>query len=98
MPYLISYFDGKLSHSFFLTDYSSSDSMLESCILAEPTILKPKYNGYKIYVHNLSNFDSIFLMKILVKLGEVKPIINKGRLISIKFKGKHVSGRRVKRK
>lgn len=69
--------------------------MLEACI---KSLLISKYNNYKIYVHNLSNFDSIFLMKILVKLGEVKPIINKGRLISIKIKGKHVSGRRVKRK
>lgn len=69
--------------------------MLEACI---KSLLVSKYNGYKIYVHNLSNFYSIFLMRILVKLGEEKPIINKGRLISIKFKGKHISGRRVKRK
>lgn len=58
--------------------------MLEKCI---KSLLVPKYDGYKIYVHNLANFDSVFLMKVLVRLGQVKPIINKGRLISIKFKG-----------
>ena len=62
--------------------------MLEACI---KSLLVPEYDGYKIYAHNLANFDSIFLMKILVRQGEVKPIINKGRLISIKFKSGSIS-------
>ena len=78
--------DGKLSKSFYLTDFNMNlDLILEKCI---KSLLVPKYDGYKIYVHNLANFDSIFLMKVLVRLGQVQPIINKGRLISIKFKGR----------
>jgi hypothetical protein len=32
-----------------------------------------------------AKFDAIFLFKILVKIGIVSPIINKGSLISIQF-------------
>lgn len=40
--------------------------MLTNCILS---LCRFKYNNYKIYVHNLANFDGIFLLKILgVKL------------------------------
>ena len=28
-------------------------------------LLKPKYNGYKVYAHNLSGFDVNFLMPTL---------------------------------
>jgi hypothetical protein len=45
-----------------------------------------KYDNYNVYIHNLSRFDAIFLLKILVNLGEVKPIIHHGDLISIDFK------------
>jgi len=44
-----------------------------------------KYNGYNVYIHNLAKFDIIFLFKYLVKLGNVKPIIHNGRIISINF-------------
>ena len=30
------------------------------------SLLKPKYNNYNIYVHNLSNFDGIFLLENLI--------------------------------
>jgi hypothetical protein len=42
VPYLISYYDGKISRSFFLTDYPSSYDMLEDCI---NSLLVPEYNG-----------------------------------------------------
>jgi len=45
-----------------------------------------KYDNYKIYVHNLARFDAIFLLKILINLGKVKPIIHNRELISIDFK------------
>jgi hypothetical protein len=44
-----------------------------------------KYDNYKIYIHNLSNFDAIFLLKILAELGICKPIIHQDRIISISF-------------
>jgi hypothetical protein len=45
-----------------------------------------KYDNYKVYIHNLAGFDGIFLLKILAKLGQVKPIIHNEKIISIGFK------------
>jgi len=50
-------------------------------------ISNKKYEGYKIYAHNFHSFDSLFLLKYLVKLGECKPILHEGKLISLNFKG-----------
>jgi hypothetical protein len=47
------------------------------------SILIRKYNGHKIYVHNLAKFDIIFLLKYLVKFASVKPVIHNGRIISL---------------
>jgi hypothetical protein len=47
-----------------------------------------KYDNYKVYIHNLANFDAIFLLKILADLGQCKPIIHHGDRISINFKFK----------
>jgi hypothetical protein len=44
-----------------------------------------KYNGYKIYIHNLAKFDVIFVLKYLVKVVNVNPIIHNGRIISLKI-------------
>lgn len=45
-----------------------------------------KYKGYKIYLHNFSKFDSIFLIKYLVNIGKCDPVIHKGKIISFSFK------------
>jgi hypothetical protein len=37
----------------------------------------------------MAGFDAIFLLKILVELGNIKPIIHHGELISINFKFKN---------
>nr|YP_009715275.1 hypothetical protein [Russula subnigricans]QGK88081.1 hypothetical protein [Russula subnigricans] len=79
-PFLISIFDGKDSKTFCLWDYKNSEELI---INALKSIMIRKYNGYKIYVHNLAKFDVIFLLKYLVKLGLVDPIIHNGRIISI---------------
>jgi len=68
--------------SFYLTDYSSSEDMI---INAFKDLLVKKYDNYKVYIHNLSNFDGIFLLKILVKLGYCQPIIHNDRIISIQL-------------
>ena len=59
VPYLICYYEGKQSHPFYANDYKSSEDMLKECILS---LCKDKFNNYKIYIHNLANFDGIFLM------------------------------------
>jgi DNA polymerase type B, organellar and viral len=49
-------------------------------------LLKPKYSGYKVYAHNFSYFDGIFLMKFLTEVdGIVKPVIRDGKFIETKI-------------
>jgi len=84
IPYLISYFDGRRCNSFYISDYKNAEDMIKACI---NSLTIENYNKFKIYVHNLANFDAVFLLKILVELGSVEPILNKGRLISINFTG-----------
>jgi hypothetical protein len=83
-PYCISFFDGKISKSFYLSDYKDSQEMLTFAI---SSLLKRKYNGYKVYVHNLSNFDGIFILKILSSINHIKvhPILKDGKMINIKL-------------
>jgi len=84
--YLASIYDGvaKRVTSFYLDDYKDSTEMLEIAILS---IMKRKYDGYRVYLHNFSNFDGIFLIKILNRLSEdIFPLINDNKFIEIKFK------------
>lgn len=80
--YCCSIFNGKNHDSFYLTEYKNSSDMLKISLLS---IFKRKYNGYKIYFHNFSEFDSVFLLNILVKIcNKVEPLIRDGKLIEIK--------------
>ena len=79
-PYLICFYDGKEFFSFYLSDYNSVEHMMLDCL---NSILKRKYNYYKVYAHNMAKFDIIFLLKYLVKLGKIKPIIHNGKIISV---------------
>jgi hypothetical protein len=49
------------------------------------SILIRKYNGYKIYIHKMSNFDVIFLLKYLIKIADVHPTIHNSKIISIQI-------------
>lgn len=92
IPYLISFFNGTTSKSFYVTDYKNHEEMIIAAIndlIKYIKTIKTKDNKkFSIYIHNLANFDGIFLIKILSKLGVVKPIIHKGRLVSITFRYK----------
>ena len=79
-PFLISFYDGRISKSFYLSDYENTEQMILECF---NSLFIRKYNGYKIYVHNLARFDIIFLLKYLVKKVDVQPRIHKGRFISL---------------
>ena len=81
-PYVISWYDGEKAFSYYLTDYNNSTEMITNAI---SDLMIKKYDNYKIYIHNLSNFDAIFLLKILAELGICKPIIHQDRIISISF-------------
>lgn len=80
--YCISIFDGNFKKSFFLNDFKNVDELI---ITALKSIMLRKYNKTNVYIHNMANFDIIFLLKYLVKLGSVHPTIHNGRIISIDF-------------
>jgi len=83
IPYIISWFDGENTLSYFISDFKNSEYMIINCI---KEIMVKKYDNWKIYIHNLAKFDGIFLLKILANLGEIKPIIHDNKIISITFK------------
>ena len=71
--------------SFYLEDYSNSDSMLESAI--ESLLRNQNIIKYKVYIHNFSNFDSIFILRVFIKYESltIRPIIRDGRIIELKI-------------
>jgi len=51
------------------------------------SLLLRKYHGYKIYLHNFSNFDGVFLLKHVANLTpNVDLIMKDKKIISIKIK------------
>jgi hypothetical protein len=85
-PYCVGIFDGKNSSSFYLSKFKSADEMMKSAILS---LMKPKYKGYNVYIHNGSSFDLIFLLRIITQLGaKVEPLIKDGKFINIKLSWK----------
>lgn len=85
IPYLIAYYDGaaSCSYTFYSTDYNSPDDMIKACVTS---LFVPKYHKHKIYIHNLANFDGIFLLRNLVTFGNLNVLLNQGKLISIELK------------
>nr|YP_009487300.1 hypothetical protein [Russula lepida]AWB36202.1 hypothetical protein [Russula lepida] len=83
IPYCISWYDGEKSRSYYILESKSSNDML---IQAIKDIMIKKYDNHNVYIHNLSKFDGIFLLKILANLGQIKPLIHHGDIISIVFK------------
>jgi hypothetical protein len=83
VPYTISWSDGENSRYYYILDSNSSNDMLTQAI---KDIMIKKYDNFNVYIHNLSRFDGIFLLKILANLGNIKPLIHHGDLISIGFK------------
>ena len=84
IPYCISLYDGVKCSSFYLSDYIDSTEMLVSAILS---IMRRKYNGYKVYLHNFSRFDGVFLLKIFALVSdEIIPVIRDDKIIELRLK------------
>ena len=86
-PYLLCWYDGlkDKSYSYFI-DPSLGDIGIKDIIYrAMKDICIRKYKGYRIYLHNFSKFDAIFLIKYLVLIGSCDPVIHKGKIISFSF-------------
>jgi len=84
VPYLLAWYDGISSFSYYITDYQNNFGLMMEAVLKDLGIRK--YDGYKIYLHNLGRFDGIFLLKILVNLGSITPFMHRGRLLGFKMK------------
>lgn len=83
-PYCVSIYDGKEIKSFYVLDFENGDEMLRNAIYY---LMKRKYDGYKVYIHNFSYFDAIFMIKTLSDLSDnIKPVIRDGRIIDLRFK------------
>ena len=82
--YAVCIYDGRESKSFYLSDYKNSEDMLLSSLRS---LCIRKYNQHKVYLHNFSNFDGIFLLKHIAQLtDEIQPIIKNNQLIEIRLK------------
>lgn len=81
-PKIISFYINKKKQSFFI------ENLEEDILKTFQSLLKSTNNNKKIYVHNLSGFDGIFILDTLSKLGKVDFLLRKGKIIklSLKFK------------
>lgn len=81
-PYCISISDGNTAWSYYLSDYNDSNLMIKHAL---SFLLIRKYKNHKVYVHNLSSFDSVFLLRILNNMENVNTrlIQNNGKLINL---------------
>lgn len=79
--YCCSIYDGSELNNFYLTDYKNDEELL---IIAIKSLFKRKYKGLNVYLHNFSNFDSVFLLSTLSKLSlRIIPIINDNNFINL---------------
>jgi len=80
-PYLASFSSSKEVKSFFLSN--NNNKILFSDFFN--AIFSRKYKNFRIYFHNLSSFDGVFLIKRLVDLKyNIELKIHGGKLIQIK--------------
>ena len=68
ISYACGFTNGKDTKLYYLSDYKNSNDMLYNCIYD----MIIKYNNYTIYVHNFSNYDYYFILKMLKDLDLIK--------------------------
>jgi hypothetical protein len=72
--------------NLLLSDYKSGkEGELEMVKDTFNKFKSRKYNYYKIYIHNLSHFDGIFLLKYLSLIGNIKPLMRNGLIYNIRL-------------
>jgi len=74
VPYACGFYDGKITHTYYLPDFENSETMILKCL---QDMLSPKYHKYTVYCHNFARFDSIFLHQIFHRYFNVSNIISK---------------------
>ena len=81
----ICFYDGVNTYKYYRNDYSSDNIMLRECF---NQIFISKYKNYKIYIHNGSNFDLIFLLEYLLNRQGIiiNPLYKDGQFLSLNIK------------
>lgn len=74
IPYSCGFYDGKDKFTYYLSEFSYSDKMLEKCL---SDMFNKKYHNYIIYCHNFAKFDFLFLRKIILNKFNGSRIISK---------------------
>lgn len=84
VPICMCIYDGENSFYFLFKDHNNWINDLMKAL--RNTIMKRKYNGYKIYIHNFSHFDSVFMIDVLSRLGDVKkPLFRDNAILKLPF-------------
>lgn len=79
IPFAFGWFDGDFLRTYYLTDFKSSYEMLLQA-LTEMLDFSP---NAKVYIHNLANFDYMFLINVLFDNFIVKPYFKDNKLINL---------------
>ena len=81
VPFCCGWYQGDLMRTYYLTDFNSHYDML---LLALTEMLDFNPNA-KVYIHNLANFDYMFLIKVLFKNFIVKPYFKDNKMINLVY-------------
>lgn len=73
IPYCICYYTGSKSFSDYLSYFNSSEEML---LKALGSLINKKHKDHVIYIHNLSKFDGVFILKVIAKINSYNSKIN----------------------
>nr|QWO71389.1 DNA polymerase [Termitomyces sp. T123] len=87
--YCCSLYDGKNITSFYLSEFNNKEEMLKEAL---KSLFLRKNRGYKIFLHNFSNFDIIFILNELVEVSHSLSFIlndNSFIFLNLKFSEKY---------
>jgi hypothetical protein len=85
-PYLICAYDGLNYITSYANESLNQKALFNNFINQLLTFFNKDSNKIIVYAHNFSGFDGIFLLRHLLSFGKVKPVLFKGKLMSIKVK------------
>ena len=82
--YCASFFDGKETFNFYLSDYESPELMFMRLF---KKVFSRKNRNAMIYIHNMKDFDVIFIMKHLAKLDyiSIDSTVKDGKILNLKI-------------
>jgi hypothetical protein len=80
-PICMSIYDGRVAKSVLFKD---PEKWEEDMCTAFKYLMKRKYSYSRVYIHNFSYFDGIFMMNALSRVGNVDPLMRDGKIIQMK--------------